>query len=272
MSFERDGFEFSVEFADAIEWFGAEALPNLIDVVRRVYSNMRGQSLLGPLMAVRVLDRPPVFARPPRTHPRWSTGNVVDFYSKDFHEHHPQGNPEAFNKIRTAPLPSGVQRHQEEGLVVIQWAHEPISGEALDEAARSQRKWLGELLNLPIRPDFNEQGDHRVPATLAKGPNPFTFLDEAAGYAYKGLVLDRDGKLHINEEADVRAAIESRRLRDGTELKKIFAFLPSREAAMQSEQPLRRMGFDGVLYVGNDEHLWDPNPPHYGPDWRGTRE
>lgn len=167
---------------------------------------------------------PPLDYRTP-----WGAGSILDLVGEEF---------AAASPIAQQQVPPPAWREVRDGVHVIRWAREPLTGEEIQRAAFAQEDWLraSPEREMASRDEWNARGDRRI--------------------AYP----DED----TIEELDVRWDGTPR---DPDRLAELLArttptiiVCPSRRAAIALSQ---HVGSGHVITYRSRESLWEPAPPGY---------
>ena len=256
------GVNFHVRMRDAyLDGCRETALTQFETLGRVVNQRLSSAARLGPDFNVALIRPSYPRPRPPRVHPRWSIGSVLDFYSKSYRKESDSEEQERFRKLCTESLPPGVSREEDQALVTIRWVEDLSNDADVISACSMQEEWLGSKLDLPIQAGFNELGDGAVSAWGLTPKEPFTFYDEQAQIGYKSLVLtgidELDGKLL----GDLEGVLASRELPDGTPVSGMSLILPSRLDVLRIKDSQLGQLIEKALYMDSGGTLWDVDPP-----------
>jgi len=195
--------------------------------------------------------------RPPITHPRLEVGAVLDFIDLRFHRgRHDAARPDDFVPMGTAKVPKQVQRTVHDDLVVLRWIDSIEDERALGIAAGRHERWLAGVVEVERSSLYGPEGDRVVELSERSARPPFTMYDSDEGIGYKAIAVDPKGKPDPVAWAEMTKALEARR----SGLKAIRLVAPLRKRAIALGARARAAGFDAVLYTGDDDRLWNPEP------------
>ncbi len=238
-----------------------DLIARFINFAQRAHDSLPPGFLLGPRLDAAAPDVLHPRPLPPRFHRYFGRGCLANFLSRDFHFQHENGEPEAYERMSSAPLPPGARRTVKGGLLVLSWS-EGIGTEAQVAAAQSaQEKWLGETLRLPIDGDFDETGARAVDlGPFVERRPPLTFYAPGTGNGYKAVYADEQGGVDEQVFGELASWIESGRLPDGTRLSELRLIAPGRAGALAVRGRALAMGCKAVYYPCGDNRMWDPFP------------
>jgi hypothetical protein len=97
----------------------------------------------------------------------------------------------------------------------------------------------------------------------SKRTREFTAYSSFDGRAVKGIVVDRPEDA-IETMEHMRDILKAGQTAEGESVSGVTLILPSRESAVMLHPLATSYGL-GVVYVGEDNRLWNPFPPEYDP-------
>jgi hypothetical protein len=236
-------------------------LEKLVSFGRGMHDEFRTEALLGPDFQVTLLNAAYPRPRPPRQHPLWPVGSLVDFISKSYRQRQTGDPPDAIERLLSSPLPPGVSREDLGDLLIFRWIDDLVDERRIAAARGQQERWFARVLDLPRAAGFNNLGDFlETPFSLRPHP-PLTFYDDSLMEGYKAVVLDKENHADPGLIADMGEWISNRSLPDGTVLAKLHVILPNRNSARSFQERASALGIGKVLYTDNQGALWNIDPP-----------
>jgi hypothetical protein len=233
-------------------------LDQYVDAVRCLHRDLPAEVVFGPTLRVEVLDLPYARPRPPRLHQHFGHGDLVDFFCLDFHRRRTWGRLDEVERLLAAPLPAGVTRQDDGDLAIVRWI-DTLEDEA--EVARRlslQDQWLTQVLQPPIAPWFDEQGDYRVMSFPGPRDALLTSYAPENGTGYLAVADSPNDQAQLDQALGWFA---EKRLPDGRPLNGLYVVAPDRETAVRLHDRVEAHGVAGVYYSKPDGSWWDPFPP-----------
>jgi hypothetical protein len=197
--------------------------------------------------------------RPERTHP--FLGSPLFFVSQEFQRSHRQGNPEDIERLLQAPMPASATRELRGDLVIFRWLQDLSDPKRVREAVVAQQQWLVDVLNPPIHDSYNERGDHQYLVTAQSPSEYLTFQDMFTNEGFKAMVVHPDGSVDEDTLDELAEWSKAGTLPDGTPLSTVSVLLPNRESALRIHPLAQARGITRVLYLDDQNRMWDPFPP-----------
>lgn len=238
----------------------------LIEFAVQLHESFQGTAVCGPEFHIIPSGVSYPRPKPPRKHPRWPIGSVVDFVSKPFLVHEGDGGKESWQKLSSAPLPKGVSRQQKEDLLIFQWVQDFEDVQAVAAGRTLQERWLGQLLEWPVAAGFNALGDKQETLWGQQAHPPLTFYVDMAKHGYKAVVQNPDGTVDEELFSEMASWIKAGKLPDGTSLEQLQLIVPNRDTAVALRSRADEIGVTKVFYTGENGTLWNPWPPG---EWSG---
>ncbi len=215
---------------------------------------------MGPVFSVRPINFDHPRPLPPRHSNIWLLGDAAYFISHSFHDGSPIGDPKGLEQLRSAKLPKDILRDFTEGLTVIRCRGPAEDAHAFSKQLVELEAWMSHVLQLPVHPDFRENGDQRIGILRKEVAPPFTFYDPALGIAYKTATETEARSLDPDTRRELTEALKVRTLVKGRKVRQVIVVFPTREAAIYNQNIVTGLGASGVAYVSDDGCLWNPKP------------
>jgi len=232
-----------------------------VDLVSSLVTVLNGDLWFGPTLQVQVHDLPYWRARPPRSHRSFGPANIVDFFSRDFHNRHPDGMSGDLARIEAAELPAGVKREARGDLLILRWVESLAASEAaISQSLSTRDEWLSRVLHPPIAPGWNEAGDEQVFFPLLKPHAPLTLYDSMSSTGILAVVVDEAGQGADAELGELTHWTKVGALPDGTKIRSTALMVPSRERALAVRERALSLGIQRVFYPGDNGSIWTPFP------------
>lgn len=204
--------------------------------------------------------------RPPVTHLRLKTDAILELFDVTFHRsEHEDALGAEVEALASAPVPAGVNRYTQDGLVVMRWIDDLSDDLAVARAAGRHEQWMAGLANVKRSDAFNPHGDKRVPVRKSERA-PFTFFDASKSAGYKAIMVDPTGE----PDEEVWQELCTIAAAPPADLKAVWLIAPLRELALGLWERAKAQGFAGVLYPSGDQ-LWDPRPEGWWLDEEPTQ-
>jgi hypothetical protein len=119
---------------------------------------------------------------------------------------------------------------------------------------------MSAALELPLHPDFRENGDHRL-TVLSKIPAPpFTFYDQMTRTGFKAVSEGPSGHIDKSTRQELENTLKVKALDNEQTVDRTIVIFASREAALKNAAAVTALGASGAVYVGDDTRLWNPLP------------
>jgi hypothetical protein len=233
-------------------------LDQLVGFVSQLHARFHPEALLGPELFLDCESDVP-WLRPKRSHTFMRC--PLFFMSKEFQRSHRLGNPEALEKLLQAPLPPGATREIRDDLVIFRWVDDLNDPRRVSEALVAQQKWLVDVLNPPVDSSYNELGDQLTDVTSRVESSYLTFEDGFTSQGFKAMVVHPDGSVDEDTLDELATWNKAGKLPDGSELNGVSLILPNRESALRIHPLAEARGIPRVLYLDDENRLWDPVPP-----------
>lgn len=236
-------------------------IDDLISCVYNLHTRFKNEMLFGPRMSIMVHGVEYARPRPPHNDRIWESSKLVDFGSKEFHNNHDDGDAEQFKTLESAQVPMGVSKDLMNDLLTIKWIDDLSDDVLIAERLSLHDQWFSENLKLRRKPGFNELGDElEAYENLVNHPE-LTFYDDFTKIGYKAVVVNPDKTVDNALFEQIRTWILNSATAQGTFLQELNLITPDRESAMFLADKAESIGVKRVLYVGQDDNWWNPNPP-----------
>lgn len=195
--------------------------------------------------------------RPPRFFKRISKNSVVDVVHLNA-SYEPQ-EQEIVKRLREADPAAGAAREFRGDLLKVTWGD--LAREPFETILSRRYAWYAEHGDFPLDSSFNALGDEEFALWDAKPTQELTGYSSFNQKGMKAVVFDEpDEVADILEE--LRRILEAGQTREGHPVREITLVVPTREAAVELRPLAGRHGMR-VVYVGDDNKLWNPFPPEY---------
>jgi hypothetical protein len=239
----------------------AAAVGQLVGLTRLLHDAWHDTAFFGPQLCVRVHGIAYPHVRPPRHKPPWTFGNAADMLCLKFHEETDEGHPRDVQRMLKAPIPRAASRERDGDLVVLLWAEDLRDAGEVAARLSTQEQWFVKVLEPPLHPSYNEQGDYREAPLSLSGRPPLTFYDPVEEVGYKAVVPAPGGRLDDELWNELRGWVAAGRLPDRTPLQQLSLILPDRKAALRVREHAAEAGIESVYYTDDEGRLWNPFPP-----------
>lgn len=216
---------------------------------------------IGPVFALRLLDFDYPRPLPPRLAVWWPPNAIVYYVSAAHFSQRSSDGLAMLALLKDAPLPQGLIRRQHDDLLVIQAAEKLEPREELEQQLYKLEVWIGKTLNLRFDQKYQANGDQRTDIWSKEVVKPFSFYDASTRTGYKVVAEDRDDELDAETWKELEEVLPLRALPDGRPVDATRVVLVERVAALKHLPRIRELGGSGVLYLGQDGALWNPEPP-----------
>lgn len=238
----------------------ADPLGRLVDLIARLREVLGPEIQMGHSLVVRASGVEFPRPRPPRAAEGAPLGALVEVLSRSYYQGHEDASREELAKLLAAPLPVGASREEREDLIIFRFAASLEPAELRLGCSRHYR-WRAAAIELPIAPGYNLQGDH-VEARVGLVPHePLTYYDPDLAHGYKATVVGAGGQVDEELFAEMAAWLKAGQLPDGTPLRALHLIVQSRMGALWVRPRASQVGIADVLYIGENNQLWDPFPP-----------
>ena len=227
----------------------------------KIHLFLKDSALLGSDFHITQLSANYPRPKPPRKHPRWPIGSLVDFMSKSYFLQKVDDGKNLYEKLRLEPLPPGVICKEQEDLLVFVWANYNDDDEQIATGRLRQETYLSQWLEWPIAAGYNKWGDKQEMIWGQKPHPPLTFYDEVTNEGYKAVVENPDGSLDEALFTEIASWLSEKFLPDKTTLSRLHLIVPNRKTALAIRQRADQIGISKVLYTADDKMLWNPWPP-----------
>ena len=231
----------------------------LIALNRILLTEIPDAKVENPFSALRVPEARYDVTRPPRSFGILAPDSIFDvIYLKS------QLNPErqaVVDQLLSRSLPEGAARKTAGDFITIVWGD--FSKLSVSSILSRRYAWLAESGAFPIDSSFNSIGDKEFGLLQSKRTREFTAYSSFDGRAVKGIVADRPEDA-IETMEHLREILNAGQTAEGEGVSGITLILPSRESAVMLHPLATSYGL-GVVYVGEDNKLWNPFPPEYDP-------
>lgn len=233
----------------------------LIQFGTSLHTQFKDTALLGSNFHITQLGSGYSRPKPPRKHPRWPVGSLVDFMSKPYFIKQIEDGENLFEQLRTASLPNNRIREEKEDLLIFQWAQEFQDSDQIAAGRSLQETYLSQIMDWPIAAGFNEFGDQQEILWGQQSHPPLTFYTEAVQEGYKAIVQNPDGTIVEPLFIEMADWIATKSLPDQTPLAQLHLITPNRKTALSIRQRAAKIGVTKVLYTDESNMLWNPWPP-----------
>ena len=263
ISFGTGGFGINCDVSGAwLDERRATLLQQFVDFVLRVHAQRPQRTKLtqcsvwwrAPYPRV----RPPHNADGPLT--LGTLVNILDVTELRGGSHTDARDPSEIEALLDGPLPDSARRERHGDLVVIQWAPDLASDDAVAKARTEQERWCVRHLKLPRSSDCNEFGDKCELVIAIAKHDVLTAYREGPQIGYKAIMAKANGEVDEAEWAELAQWAKLRKLPDGTPLAELKIIVPIRHAALQLRQRALADGMSAVLYPDNSGKWWDVAP------------
>lgn len=195
--------------------------------------------------------------RPPRFFGRIAKNSLVDvIHLKSVYKPEEQ---EIVNQLKEADPFVGVQRVFKGDLLRIKWGD--LKQQPAEAILAQRYSWYAERGNLAVDSSFNSNGDKEFALLDAKPTQELTTYSSFSKKGTKGLVFDKPEEV-TELLKSLHGILEAGMTVEGYPVDEISLVLPSRESAIDLRPLASRYGMQ-VVYVGNDDKLWNPFPLEY---------
>ena len=240
-------------------------LDSYISIIKNLWNILDHDHQMGPFIDVEVQGMRYPRVRPPRHLARFTFGTLLSAFSERFHAEHRLGKNDDFKKILRSKTPDFVDVLNHNGLWIFKWMANLEDIEEVKRRRSDQEKWLVDLLNPPIKSNFNSLGDCRFIPFGLKKDTLLTFYASDQSQGFKAIVPNYLNEIDKTLVYEFKQWISKKRLPDGRPLEELSLILPNRNAALQVREQSIDIGIKRIFYTNNLGELWNPFPP--GP-WR----
>lgn len=237
---------------------GPEVVDGCVRAARALAEAFGGR--VGPTIALEAHGVSYPRPRPPRDDAMWKPGAALLVVLHAFAAAHPERAAQV-EKVRTAELPPGARREDDDVLLALRWAESLDDEAALKRQLSLAERWMGDLLDLPVEGTFNAAGDAQHLVLAPEAREPLTSFDAVSNAGYKAVVRDPDGGYDEEVLAEMEALAKAGALPDGSPLAGVSLIAPDRETALDLAPRVRERAIAKVLYPDDEGVLWDPFPP-----------
>jgi hypothetical protein len=229
----------------------------LVALNRIVLSSISGASVAVPFSFLRIPSLSFKRTRPPRFLGRLRTDSIVDLvYPNAVYSREEQL---IINQLKANDSVVPARRTLQDDILVVEWGD--ITRQPAETILTQRYAWYVERGNFPIDSSYNSIGDEEFALWQGKPTRQLTSYSEFNRKATKALVFDRpENVVEVLEE--LQGILASGKTIEGYPVDDITLILPSRESAIEI-RPLANQYAMSVVYVGEDNRLWNPFPPEY---------
>jgi len=243
--------------ADVADEAVRQLAEELVALNQLLLAEITDGSVENPFSALRVPEAAYELTRPPRSFGILVPDSIFDVvYLKS------QLNSErraVVDLLQSRPLPEGAVRETVGDFLTILWGD--VSKLSVSSILSHRYAWLAESGSFPIDSSFNAVGDKEFALWQSIRTKEFTAYSSFDGRAAKGIVVDRpEEAVEILEH--LHGILKAGKTSDGENVSGITLIVPSRESAVML-YPLAKSYELGIVYVGQDNRLWNPFPPEY---------
>ncbi len=226
-----------------------------------LHTAFKDTALLGPNFHITQLGNSYPRPKPPRKHPRWPVGSLVDFMSKPYFVRQIADGENLFEQLRATPFPDNRIREETESLLIFRWVQDFQDSNHIAVGRTIQEISLSQIMDWPIAAGFNEFGDQQEILWGQQPHPPLTFYTETTHEGYKAVVQNPDGSVDEPLFLEMSTWIAANSLPDQTPLTQLHLITPNRKSALSIRQRATQMGITKVLYSDESNILWNPWPP-----------
>lgn len=229
-------------------------------VLRAVVREHWESIVFGPSCEMSARNFPYARVRPPRQWQIVDSSSLVDLIDARYAAR--VGNAAGAAALRAGELPGGAGREQIGDVTIIRWASDADmeSDEAFTARLSAREQWLAASLDAPIAKGWNADGEVETVPVAAVPHSPLTLYSPPLTVGYKAVHTAAGADAVREELRRVGGWIKQKQLEDGTPLSDVILILDSREAAHALRQPALAEGVRHLVYVGEDERMWNPFP------------
>ncbi len=238
--------DFILAFNSTFERISSDVTVNKVSqFVCCLHHEFSSDALFGPEVRLRSFDPYPRLW-PPRYVDYLTYGNLIDFFSYKYFKQEYKTQEET-ERIFNAAVPDIVEsRWCSDDLRVIQWVNNLQDEEHSLERRALQEKWLVNLVNPPVDPNFTHLFNNEI-----KEEDPYLTYYQKLVYnnGYKMLDVGSDGSFDRELVSQLVKWKEEKQLPDGRKLREVFLIVPTLEAALEIYTQVLEMGVDNVFYM-----------------------
>jgi hypothetical protein len=215
---------------------------------------------IGPVFALRLPDFDYPRPLPPRVDAWWPPNSLAYYVSTAHFSERAGASLKMLELLKETPLLPGMVRKEHGDLLVIQATDNVQDRESLAMQLHRLELWIGKTLELGFDRNFQSNGAQRARILSKDVVKPFSFYDASTKTGYKVVAEDRDDELDAETWKELEEALQLRALPDGRPVEATRVAFVEREAALKHLPKIRELGGSGVLYLGKEGDLWDPEP------------
>jgi hypothetical protein len=158
--------------------------------------------------------------------------------------------------LRSGELIPGAKRAVRDDLLIVRWIGEPAG--PLDEILGARHAWYSHHAVPAAKGSLDQRSDTEFVLegdTETAGLTAYSALDKRGA---KAVVFDSPEE--VREILDeLRQVLDAGRMSDGRLIDEITLITPTRDDALRLRPVAESYGMD-VVYVGDDDRLWNPSP------------
>lgn len=166
---------------------------------------------------------------------------------------------EIIDLFKSKDLPTGVRRSSVDNFLVVEWGD--VTERSVSSILSERYRWLIEEGKFAIDSTFNSIGDKEFALWEPIPTREFTGYSAFNGKATKAVVFDEPEEI-VELLEQLRKILVAGKTSKGNPVNEITLIVPSRESALSLHPLATRYGMP-VVYVGDDNRLWNPFPPEY---------